>query len=155
VNFPNVAILHMGFHNKERHPERQKNFFMQSKHRHLMPSKIFVSVTEHTLKNIVNRQSIGPFAACHSRGTKPPCWRAKVALGQDKQRKLPFKIMYVFCLSCPSANFALQRDGFVPREWLAAKGLLCAKFSMCKFRHPSLLYPYPKFRPLKLRRLLH
>ena len=27
------------------------------------------------------------------------------------------------CLSCPSATFALQRGGFVPREWLAAKGL--------------------------------
>ena len=52
------------------------------------------------------------------------CWRAKVALGQDKQRKLPFQIMYVFCLSCPSATFALQRGGFVPREWLAAKGVL-------------------------------
>ena len=25
-----------------------------------MPSKMFVSVTEHTLKNIVRRQSIGP-----------------------------------------------------------------------------------------------
>ena len=65
-----------------------------------------------------------PFAASHSRGTKPPCWRAKVALGQDKQRKLPFKIMYVFCLSYPSATFALQRDGFAPCEWLDAKGLL-------------------------------
>ena len=32
--------------------------------------------------------------------------------------------MYVFCLSCPSATFALQSGGFVPREWLAAKGLL-------------------------------
>ena len=42
---------------------------------------------------IVNR----PFAACHSRGTKPPCWDTKVTLGQDKQRKLPFKIMYAFC----------------------------------------------------------
>ena len=42
----------------------------------------------------------------------------------DKQRKLPFKIMYVFCLSCPSATFALQRGGFAPREWLDAKGLL-------------------------------
>ena len=29
----------------------------------------------------------------------------------------------VFCLSCASATFALQRGGFVPREWLAAKGL--------------------------------
>ena len=32
--------------------------------------------------------------------------------------------MYVFCLSCPSATFALQRGGFVLREWLASKGLL-------------------------------
>ena len=32
--------------------------------------------------------------------------------------------MYDFCLSCPSATFALQRGGFVPREWLASKGLL-------------------------------
>ena len=32
----------------------------------------------------------------------------KVALGQDKQRKLPFKIMFVSCLSSPSATFALQ-----------------------------------------------
>ena len=61
-------------------------------------------------KFVANR----PFAASHSRGTKPPpCWRAKVALEQDKQRKLQFKIMYVFCLSCPSATFALQRVGFV------------------------------------------
>ena len=27
-----------------------------------------------------------PFAASHSRGKKPPRWRAKVALGQDKQK---------------------------------------------------------------------
>ena len=48
-------------------------------------------------------------------------WRAKVALGLDKQRKLPFKIMYVFCLSCPSATFALQHGG---TTWMAScKGL--------------------------------
>ena len=35
--------------------------------------------------------------------------------------------MYVFCLSCPSATFALQRGGFVPREELAAKGLFEAQ----------------------------
>ena len=29
-----------------------------------------------------------------------------------------------FCLFCPSATFALQRGGFVPLEWQAAKGLL-------------------------------
>ena len=77
---------------------------------------------------------IRPFAACHSRGSKPPCWRAKLALGQDKQRKLPFKIMYVFCLSFPSATSALQRGGFVPREWLAATGLLS------QWRTPELIF---------------
>ena len=48
----------------------------------------------------------------------------RVALGPDKQRRLPFKIMFVSCLSCPSATFALQHGGFVPRKWLAAKGLI-------------------------------
>ena len=33
------------------------------------------------------------------------------------------KIMDAFCLSCPSATFALQHAGFVPRKWLAAKRL--------------------------------
>ena len=47
-----------------------------------------------------------PFAASYSRGTKPPCWRAKVALGQAKQRQLPFQVMNVFCLSCPCTTFA-------------------------------------------------
>ena len=46
-------------------------------------------------------------------------------------RKLPFTIIYapvyVFYLSCPSATFALQRGGFVPREELAAKGLFKAQ----------------------------
>ena len=65
-----------------------------------------------------------PFAASQSRDTKPPHWRAKVVLGQDKQRKLPFRICMPFFLSCPSATFALQYGGFVSREWLAAKGLL-------------------------------
>ena len=31
--------------------------------------------------------------------------------------------MYAFCLSCRSATFAHQYGGFVPREWLPAKGL--------------------------------
>ena len=30
-------------------------------------------------------------------------------------------------VSCPSATFALQHGGLIPREWLAAKGLLTAK----------------------------
>ena len=48
---------------------------------------------------------------------EPPCWRAKVALGQDKQKKLPFKIIYAFY--CDFCSPAWQ---FVPGEWLAAKG---------------------------------
>ena len=56
-----------------------------------------------------------PFAASYSCGAKPPCWKAKVALGQAKQRKLPFQVMNVFCLSCPCTTFALQRGGFLPR----------------------------------------
>ena len=31
--------------------------------------------------------------------------------------------MFAFCSSCPSATFASQHGGFVPREWRAAKGL--------------------------------
>ena len=75
-------------------------------------------------------------AACHSRGTKQPCWDAKVALGQDKQRKLPFKIMFAICWSCPSATFASQHGGFVPREWQATKGL----FILGPGRHVKSLY---------------
>ena len=58
-----------------------------------------------------------PFVARHSRGTKPLCWRANVALGQDKERKLLYK--YVFCLPYPSATFALQH-GFFGTKWMAS-----------------------------------
>ena len=71
----------------------------------------------HGISNylIHSRSGDRPFAAFHSLGTKSPRWDAKVALGQDKQLKWPFKIMHVFCWSCPSAILA----------WKAAKGLLC------------------------------
>ena len=36
------------------------------------------------------------------------------------------KCLNFLCLSSPSATFALQHGGFVPREWLAAKGLCLA-----------------------------
>ena len=65
-----------------------------------------------------------PFAARHSRGTKPLRWRAKVALEQDKQKTYITLNGDFLCLSCPSATFALQHGGFVPRAGLAAKGLL-------------------------------
>ena len=67
----------------------------------------------------------GPFAASHSRATKPLGWRAKVALGQDKQINAYIILDGNFlCLSCPSVAFALHHGGFVPRKWLATKGLL-------------------------------
>ena len=46
MNFPNVAVVHMGFHNRERQTERQKNFSCQSKSRRLIPTKLLVWVTE-------------------------------------------------------------------------------------------------------------
>ena len=33
-------------------------------------------------------------------------WDANMALGQDKQRKLPYKTMHAFRWSCPNATFA-------------------------------------------------
>ena len=62
-----------------------------------------------------------PFAASHSRNTKPPRWRAKVALGVDKQKTHIILNGNFLCLSFPSATFALQHGRFVPRECLAAK----------------------------------
>ena len=64
------------------------------------------------------------FTACHSRGTKPPCWDAKVALGQDQQKAYIILNDNFLRLSCRGATFASQCGGFVPREWQAAKSLL-------------------------------
>ena len=62
------------------------------------------------------------------------------------------------CVSCPSASLALQHGGFVPREWLVAKGLgivffclLCLPLAILHYMllcstvqvkslHPSNLY---------------
>ena len=65
-----------------------------------------------------------PFAASHSHGTKLLCWRAKVALEQDKQKTYLVLNGRFLCLSCPSVTFAREQSSFVPREWLAAKGLM-------------------------------
>ena len=73
------------------------------------------------------------FEASHSRDTKPPSWREKVALGLDKQNTYYIILNGNFlCLSCPSATFALQHGGFAAREWLAAKGLLGLVHTKCK-----------------------
>ena len=39
---------------------------------------------EGSVRNYCSLQR--PLAASHSRHTKPPCWKAEEALGQDKQR---------------------------------------------------------------------
>ena len=64
---------------------------------------------------------IRPLAASHSRGAKPPCWRARVALGQDKQKKLPFEIIYAFY--CDFCSPAWQ---FCTRWMASCKGLMFA-----------------------------
>ena len=47
----------------------------------------------------------------------------------DKTNKEPISdyVCLLFVLSQTSATLALQRGGFVPREWLAAKGLLAKR----------------------------
>ena len=50
------------------------------------------------------------------KGKNISLWRARNVLGEDKQRKLPFKMMSAFCLSCSNAFLALQHGGFVLHE---------------------------------------
>ena len=45
----------------------------------------FYSLTEKLKSADADEVANRPFAASHSRAAKPPRWRAKVALGQDKQ----------------------------------------------------------------------
>ena len=40
-------------------------------------------------------------------------------MGQDQQKAHIILNGNFFCLSCPSATFASQHGGFVPREWHA------------------------------------
>ena len=49
---------------------------------------------------------------------------SKSRTGTDKLKTYVILNGNFLSLSCPSATFALQHGGFVPREWLAAKGLL-------------------------------
>ena len=63
--------------------------------------------------------AIGPLQLAIHMVQNPLCWRAKIALGKDKQRT------YVICFFClvPVRLFFSSKAGFVLREWLAAKGL--------------------------------
>ena len=97
------------------------NNMVKSIKKMVLTVKKVVTINFHWLidqyQSIKNR----PFAASHSSGTKLPCWRAKLTLGQDKQKTYIIWNGNFLCLSCPNATFALQHGGFLPREWLAAK----------------------------------
>ena len=48
------------------------------------------------------------------------------------KKEITIIIMYTFCLSCPSATFALQHGGFVSTTWMASyKGPIGVKSNAC------------------------
>ena len=51
--------------------------------RHLCVGSVAVSPLTYTM---ITQNFNSPFAASHSGGTEPPYWRARAALGQDKER---------------------------------------------------------------------
>ena len=95
-----------------------------------------------------------PFAASHSRGTKPPCWRP---LGHVKQKASIILNGNFLCLSCPSATFALQDADFVPHEWQAAKGpidcLLTMFLRVCSVTETNILEGIRHLRLLCIKKL--
>ena len=62
VNFSNVAVVHKGFHNKERQPEQQNNSSCQCNRRRLIPTKMFVWVAERTFKTSLEGSQL--FVTC-------------------------------------------------------------------------------------------
>ena len=83
-----------------------------------IPSLQYLTDNRHTvcLQEKEGKMVLIGAAARRSFGTKPPCWRAKVVLGQDKQKAYMILNGNFLCLSCPSVTFALQHGGFVPCE---------------------------------------
>ena len=52
------------------------------------------------------------FVASHSRGKKPPYWKARYALGKDKQKEITiFKNDVKLFSSCPIVSPTLQHGG--------------------------------------------
>ena len=60
------------------------------------------------LISLVKSQFNMPFAASRSRDTHPPCWRARYALRQDKQRA---HVIFLF-FADPRMSLALHRSIF-------------------------------------------
>ena len=96
-----------------------------------------------------------------SRGTKPPCWRAKVALGQDKQMKLPFQnyVCLLFVLS-QWGEFCFPAWRFCTTWMASCKGpiatlgsvnSLCSGNEPARARSSLLLYTPLLYCPLAVR----
>ena len=93
--------------------------------RNTLPESTCTLTSLNQCKSHVLQRYHLPFAGFHPRGTKPAYWDAKITLGQDQQMACIILNGNSLCLSCPSAKFASQYAGFVPREWKPAKGLFC------------------------------
>ena len=94
------------------------------------------------LSNLVKREKNFEQES-RDRVSRLPPWTLLMPVWIFKKKKLPFQIMYAFCWSCPSATFASQHGGFVPREWQATKGLFeTTKMLHCLFcrMNPPLVW---------------
>ena len=60
------------------------------------------------------------FAASHLRGKKPPCWRAKVALGQDKQKTYLILNSNFLCCLVPGRLFLSSTAVLFCARWMAS-----------------------------------
>ena len=60
------------------------------------------------------------FAASHLRGKKPPCWRAKVALGQDKQKTYLILNSNFLCCLVPGRLFLSSTAVLFCTTWMAS-----------------------------------
>ena len=82
----------------------------------------------------------GPFAASYSwsRGTKPPSWRAKVALGLDKQKAYIILNGNFLCLSRPSTTFCSPVRRFCITWKASCKGAIKVE-SFILYRNSTLI----------------
>ena len=65
-----------------------------------------------------------PFAASNFTWYKTAVLASKSRTGTRQTKGQCHLKFYFLCLSCPFESLASQNSGFIPREWLAANGLL-------------------------------
>ena len=71
------------------------------------------------------------FAACHSRGINPPYWRAKVAVGQDKQKAYIIINGDFLCLSFHCGQLSCMSTG------TRVNGQTCSNFCFLRLNSPE------------------